>query len=778
MTDRQIELIVGSLLHDIGKVVYRSGDGRNHSTSGYEYLKELEADKQEKKISDEVLECVRYHHGKYLKNAGISEDSLAYIVYFSDNVAAFSDRRQATDGEDGFDKKIPLDSVFNILNGNNGKQHYAMRVLNPDEGINYPIEDKIEMNESFYNRVIDNITDNLKGIEISNEYINSLLSVLEANLSYIPSSTSKRELADISLYDHVKMTAAIASCIEQYLTAEKMTDYKTYLLLNGEKNYDTKMFLLYSMDISGIQNFIYTVGESGALKGLRARSFYLEILMEHIIDELLEKLSLSRANLIYTGGGHCYILLPNTTDILRIIREYEIQVNEWLMNKFGTALYIGTGYAVASANAFRNVPEGSYSELYRNISKMISGKKAHRYSAAQIIKFNSQTHDGERECKVCRRIAILKDDKCNICNALERMSSNILKDDYFTVICDSEKDALPLPGERYLVADTKETLLDRMKSDSYVRCYTKNNIYTGKHVTTKIWVGDYKVKDKDTFEKLAESACGIKRIGILRADVDNLGNTFVNGFNRKNSDCTYTTLSRTASLSRQLSLFFKLYINKILAQGSKNMLGIGDERNIVIVYSGGDDVFFAGAWNDVIAAAIDLQQALKKFTQGTLTLSAGVGIYGSTYPISAMAKETAILEDTAKGVDGKNAVILFEEKSHCYKWDDFESYVIGEKLALLHEYLQHQQELGMSFLYHLTELLRDDKQPINTARYVYLLSRMEPNESDDSKEKESYRKFAKKLYEWSRNPQDKQQLITAIYLYVYLNRNDGEENGK
>ena len=60
------------------------------------------------------------------------------------------------------------------------------------------------------------------------------------------------------------------------------------------------------MDISGIQSFIYTIGEKGALKGLRARSFYLEIMMEHIVDELLEKLSLSRANLIYTGGGHCY----------------------------------------------------------------------------------------------------------------------------------------------------------------------------------------------------------------------------------------------------------------------------------------------------------------------------------------------------------------------------------------------------------------------------------------------------------------------------------------
>ena len=62
ITDDQIKLMIGSLLHDIGKVVYRSGDGRNHSQSGYEYLK------NEAHISDdEILNCVRYHHGMYLK---------------------------------------------------------------------------------------------------------------------------------------------------------------------------------------------------------------------------------------------------------------------------------------------------------------------------------------------------------------------------------------------------------------------------------------------------------------------------------------------------------------------------------------------------------------------------------------------------------------------------------------------------------------------------------------------------------------------------------------
>lgn len=75
LTDRQIKLVVGSLLHDIGKVVYRSGDGRNHSTSGYDFLK------NEAKIEDaELLNCVRYHHGKYLKNAQIAADDLLILL--------------------------------------------------------------------------------------------------------------------------------------------------------------------------------------------------------------------------------------------------------------------------------------------------------------------------------------------------------------------------------------------------------------------------------------------------------------------------------------------------------------------------------------------------------------------------------------------------------------------------------------------------------------------------------------------------------------------------
>lgn len=634
VTDKQIKLIIGSLLHDIGKVVYRSGDGRNHSQSGYDYLKD-EAD-----IKDiDILNCVRYHHGVYLRKAKIPQNSNAYITYFADNIAAFADRRENENPEDGFDKTIPLDSVFNILNGNNGKSHYAMQVLDVKKEINYPTEKSVRMEEYFYQTIIRNITDNLKSITLDEEYLNSLLSVLEANLSYIPSSTSRRELADISLYDHMKMTAAIASCVEQYLDEQKEEDYRKCLVENAKQTYDEKIFLLYSMDISGIQKFIYTIGQKGALKGLRARSFYLEIMMEHLVDELLMKLSVSRANLIYTGGGHCYILLPNTDYVRKAIERYEKEVNHWFVEKFDIALYMASGYAVASANDLRNEPEGSYSELFLKISKMISEKKSHRYNKDMICFMNNRNKDGERECQVCRRTGELIDDRCPICRSLEKMSGNIMDDGkkYFTIVCEQLENSLPLPGDKYLIADTKKDLLKRMEKDTYVRCYTKNDIYTGKHVTTKLWVGDYTTGD--TFEKFAEQANGVKRIGILRADVDNLGTTFVDGFQRDDGKRQYTTLSRTATLSRQLSLFFKCYINKLLENGKESILGEGGKRKVAIVYSGGDDVFLVGAWNDVIASFIDLKNALERFTEGTLTISGGVGIYPSKYPLNIMAKK-------------------------------------------------------------------------------------------------------------------------------------------
>ena len=153
-----------------------------------------------------------------------------------------------------------------------------------------------------------------------------------------------------------------------------------------------------------------------------------------------------------------------------------------------------------------------------------------------------------------------------------------------------------------------------MQNDTYfVRTYGKNEMFTGKHVSTKLWVGSYTIGK--TFEEIAKNAEGIERLGILRADVDNLGQTFVGGFCNEVNQNRYVTLSRTATLSRQLSLFFKLYINKILKEPEYSLTGKQlNKRNATIVYSGGDDLFIVGAWNEIIELAIDIR---KKFAQYT-----------------------------------------------------------------------------------------------------------------------------------------------------------------
>ena len=44
----------------------------------------------------------------------------------------------------------------------------------------------------------------------------------------------KNEIADISLYDHCKITAAVGSCIIDYLEQEGITNYKDELYNNSK----------------------------------------------------------------------------------------------------------------------------------------------------------------------------------------------------------------------------------------------------------------------------------------------------------------------------------------------------------------------------------------------------------------------------------------------------------------------------------------------------------------------------------------------------------------
>lgn len=110
--------------------------------------------------------------------------------------------------------------------------------------------------------------------------INELLRIYEDAVSYVPSSTVTEESPDISLYMHSKIAAAIAISMAMCFEAEEIHDYREVCFEEKKSFRDRESFKLISGDISGIQQFIYTIPSKGALKSLRGRSFYLEILME------------------------------------------------------------------------------------------------------------------------------------------------------------------------------------------------------------------------------------------------------------------------------------------------------------------------------------------------------------------------------------------------------------------------------------------------------------------------------------------------------------------
>ncbi|MDR1776162.1 MAG: type III-A CRISPR-associated protein Cas10/Csm1 [Actinomycetes bacterium] len=763
MTETQVTLTFGALLHDIGKIVQRAGAGTGratHSRQGADFLADLQG--RNPGISDAIIDQVRYHHAREMKAATaatLPADSLAWITYFADNISAGMDRKYTDDDNEApdWDPNVKLHKIFNIIDGHTDENTIEIGDIDGKPGS--------------YNAIRERIATHLESIEVSPRGVNSLINLLEATTDTVPSSTNKAQLVDVSLFDHAKTTAAIAACIHAYLDATDQTDYRATLFDQDTSPayYDTDMFLLYSLDMSGIQSFIYNISGDGALKQLRARSLYLEMMLEHIADELLARLQLSRANLLYTGGGHAYLLLPNTARVIETLSSFRREVSDWFLSHFRTDLYLAAARVTCSSNDLANSGDDKnrYRNLYRELTRQLADAKASRYTADTIRKLNfkqageQDSRDHSRECTECHRSDLhISDRKCSLCNALGEISADLARKDIFVVSrADADTDGrgyvLPLPFD-CVFSVYSENEYRKNTPANLLRVYTKNSPSTGLDLATHIWMGDYAAPVRDGIGDYARGGetlpdgLGIKRLGVLRADVDNLGWVFTHGLPPDKA-----SISRSSTLSRALSRFFKYELNRVLAAGG---------YRAQIIYSGGDDLFLIGNWSDVLYAARDIRDALDDFTgNGVLTLSAGIGMYTATFPIARMAAEVGCLESVAKRRDGKDALALWSADT-VYGWGEFES----EVWPKLHEVQRvfEDNEKGKAFIYRMIALLRNSQDSISIPRLAYLLAR-------SFEGKQNGTEVSRQFYGWAIDTAQRRYLITALEWYVYSIREKG-----
>ena len=520
--------------------------------------------------------------------------------------------------------------------------------------------------------------------------VEALLMLLEKSCSYIPYlSNDSNTATDISLFQHTKITAAIATSLFNCTMENSVYDSDQSTFEKFVSDRADQRYMMIGGDISGIQDFIYTVSSTGALRSLRGRSFYLEMLTEKIIQDLLNALDISIANVIYSGGGGFCLIAQNSGKSAKVVTEIKEKINAWLWGEFSGKLFYNIESVTFSGNDLIS-QEGngsrSFSIIWQELSDEIEKSKRHRFVSNfdKVFKVSMPVSIDEA-CDICHTDSKAIDQNipernlqtCRTCYDLFKISSFLKGSEktdnrrFIHEVSEGSKYHFRIANSFYLFSEEPHPLFLNYIINSWEASDWAN--IKG----LQLLLGNY-VTGCEELGELAEKSNGKALIGALRMDVDNLGEIFIKGLPRSSK-----TLTRMATISRSLTIFFKYYIN-FLCNGDGGLLIYQVDPNqqavpraVDLIYSGGDDLFLLGAWNHVSEMAFDIQNAFERYTGGNpdVTLSAGVTLHKPNFPVYQIAELSKKAEDHAKSHEyrennqtrQKNSLCLFFNESWMLK---------------------------------------------------------------------------------------------------------------
>lgn len=183
------------------------------------------------------------------------------------------------------------------------------------------IEDKTEDNAVLWNKFLNEF--DLLPTGSFSVFVESLIFLLKKYVWCIPSNTA--DVANVSLFEHMKLTATFVDCLFRFRD-ENAGDFfwdeqRKRLCLS--KN--SEPVLLVGGDISGIQKFIYDISSNKAALSLKGRSFYLQLLIDSIIQRILSRVDATWGNVVYSSGGKFYMLLPNVDSVKKGLHELGLE---------------------------------------------------------------------------------------------------------------------------------------------------------------------------------------------------------------------------------------------------------------------------------------------------------------------------------------------------------------------------------------------------------------------------------------------------------------------
>jgi len=491
----------------------------------------------------------------------------------------------------------------------------------------------------------------------------TLLEICRMHQWCVPASTRKEEMPDVSLFEHHKGTAAVAACLYDF---HQHNDQMNELSLGLD---DEKKFLLFCGDIAGIQRFIYQISSKGAYRLLKGRSFFIQLLCELIARHIVQNIGLTTANILYASGGKFYLLLANTANTKKRLDEIAKETNNYLLHQFNGDLYLRTGFDEVSPNDFYGKSERTLAMIWDELTKSLVLQDRHRYAdnTVECIKtlFSVDEIPPGGDCPVCHASVREKNERCINCKQLEDLG-RLLGTARYLLVGHQDKIRfkthtsikLPLGYHLWILEELPELfdgealVLWSFNTASFLEAIGKQRIVK-KLPCALLLLGSNHRFDKD-FEEIADTAQGIKRLGILRMDVDNLGKIFSHGLShyryRKQKEKEklqpgrFHSLARVTTLSAQLAFFFSGLLPDIIAAHNESAERVG------IVYSGGDDLFILGAWDALPDLALTITQNFSSFCccNSDFSLSGGLVITGGKFPIYKSAEMAGKAEEMSK----------------------------------------------------------------------------------------------------------------------------------
>lgn len=437
-----------------------------------------------------------------------------------------------------------------------------------------------------------------ENIELWFEHLDSLLLIYT---SMIPAARAGKVLPDVSLYDHSRAVSALASALYLY---HRDTDTMT---IDAVRDYAASKFLLIGGDFYGIQDFIFSdSGEAGKhrAKILRGRSFAVSLYSELAADMLCREIGLPPTALLLNAAGKFTLIAPNTKSTREEVKTAEEKVNRWLMEiAYGES---AIGFSTVEA-APADFVSGRFIELWDRLADKMAARKSRRFDLEQ--------YSGAVTGFLNGYVPMYRDDDLD--------------------------DGRYLAGKR---SDEKKlAMIDEIRDDK-----ERNTPKTFAHIAAKA--------QNEKVDGGRKNYCGIQAIGILKADVDQLGMLMACGLTEKDF-----TISRLATLSRQLNFFFAVYLPHLLKTDPRFM-------DVYTVFAGGDDLFLVGPWNRIMDLAHELRERFAEYTchNEEIHFSAGISLKKPNTPLGKLAKDAEDALEKAKDGNpekGKrgNCITVFNE---------------------------------------------------------------------------------------------------------------------